>query len=98
MIGIRTIPLAYVIRPIVAVPPITAIAAGAPHSLEHKAIEIELVARANHTHPLYRDDNSTLYYKLEEATRATSYMPHPSSPFNVRRMEGTLGLHCQINM
>jgi hypothetical protein len=73
MVGVRTIPLAYVIRPIVAVPPITAIAAGAPHSLEHEAIEIELIARANHIHPLYRDDNSTVYYKLEEATRATSY-------------------------
>jgi hypothetical protein len=73
MIGQRTIPLAYVIRPVVAVPPIGGIAGGAPHSAEHEAIEIELTARASHTHPLYREDNSTVYYKLEEATRTISY-------------------------
>jgi hypothetical protein len=72
-IGVRTIPLAYVIRPTVAVPPIGPIAAGAPHLLEHEAIENELIARASHAHPLYREDNSNVYYKLEEATRATSY-------------------------
>jgi hypothetical protein len=73
MIGVRTIPLAYVIRAPVALPPISAITAGAPHSVEHEAIEIELTARASHTHALYREDNSTAYYKLEEAMRATSY-------------------------
>jgi hypothetical protein len=70
MIGVRTIPLAYVIRPDVAVPEIGGIAARAPHSAEHEAIETELTARASHAHP---EDNSTVYYKLEEATRATSY-------------------------
>ena len=33
----------------------------------------ELVARDAHTHKLYRDDNSVVYYHLEEATRGTSY-------------------------
>jgi hypothetical protein len=65
--------LAYVIRPVVAVPLIGGIAAGAPHSAEHEAIEIELTARASHMHPLYREDNSNVYYKLEEATRTTAY-------------------------
>ena len=73
MIGVRTIPLAYVIRTDENVPAITAIAAGAPHSTEHGSIEEELIARADHTNPLYREDNSAVYYKLEEATRATSY-------------------------
>lgn len=73
MIGVRTIPLAYIIRPTVVVPAIGLIAAGTPHSAEHEAIENELIARASHGHPLYREDNSTVYYKLEEATRATSY-------------------------
>ena len=36
-------------------------------------MEGELVARAAHTHALYRDDNSVVYYHLEEATRGTSY-------------------------
>jgi hypothetical protein len=73
IIGVRTIPLAYVIRASAAVPAIGPIQAGAPHSAEHEAIETELIARASHTHPLFRGDNSTVYYKLEEATRATSY-------------------------
>jgi hypothetical protein len=73
VIGVRTIPLAYAIRPEAAVPAIGTIAAGAPHSTEHGAIETELIARASHGHPLYREDNSAVYYKLEEATRATSY-------------------------
>jgi hypothetical protein len=46
---------------------------GAPHSTEHEAIETELIARASHGHSLFREDNSSVYYKLEEATRATSY-------------------------
>jgi hypothetical protein len=73
VIGVRTIPLAYVIRPEAAVPVIGPQAAGTPHSVQHEAIETELIARASHGHALYREDNSAVYYKLEEATRATSY-------------------------
>ena len=36
-------------------------------------MESELIARAAHTHALFRDDNSVVYYHLEEATRGTSY-------------------------
>ena len=36
-------------------------------------MEGELIARASHTHALFRDDNSVVYYYLEEATRGTSY-------------------------
>ena len=32
------------------------------------------MARASHTHALYLDDNSLVYYKLEEATRSTPYV------------------------
>jgi hypothetical protein len=73
MIGVRTIPLAYVIWPDGNVPVIGNISAGTPHSTEHGSIEDKLIARASHTNPLYREDNSVVYYKLEEATRATSY-------------------------
>ena len=31
------------------------------------------VTRASHTHALFRDDNSVVYYHLEKATRGTSY-------------------------
>jgi hypothetical protein len=46
MIGVRMIPLACVIQPAITVSVIGVIAAGAPHSFEHEAIEIELIARA----------------------------------------------------
>jgi hypothetical protein len=73
LIGVRTIPLAYVIRPEATVPTIGGQANGTPHSTEHGAVETELIARASHAHALFREDNSAVYYKLEEATRATSY-------------------------
>lgn len=73
-IGVRHIPLAYVVREnaeVAAAAP--TLIANMPHSTEHGSIEIELISRAAHTHPLFRDDNSTVYYKLEEATRTTAY-------------------------
>ena len=70
----RHIPLAYVIRKTVAVtgtcPPLET---GKPFSLENKSVDEDLIARSSHTHGLYRDDNSSVYFKLEEATRATIY-------------------------
>ena len=36
-------------------------------------MEGELIARASHTHAPFRDDNSVVYYHLEEATRETFY-------------------------
>jgi hypothetical protein len=74
MIGVRTIPLAYVIQPGKDAPATGPIAGGTPRSTEHGSIEDKLIARASHhTSPLYREDNSAVYYKIEEATRATSY-------------------------
>jgi hypothetical protein len=74
VIGVRMIPLAYVIRDEVDVPAAAPpLMAGQPHSIEHGSVEAELVARARHNHGLYRDDNANVYYKLEEATRSTPY-------------------------
>ena len=50
-----------------------ALAVGQPHSIEHGSVESELIACASHTHDLFRDDNSYLYYLLEEATQDTPY-------------------------
>jgi hypothetical protein len=72
-IGVRMIPLVYVVRPEETPPTITALAAGQPHSTEAGCIERELIDRASHNHPLFRDDSATVYYKLEEATRGTSF-------------------------
>ena len=74
VIGARMIPLSYVIQIDPQVPGnAPPLAANQSHSTEHGSVEGELVARAAHTHALYRDDNSVVYYHLEEATRGTSY-------------------------
>ena len=73
-IGARTIPLSYVTRETVAVPAVAPnLVAHRPYATEFGSIEAELVARATHDHPLYQDDNASIYYALEEATRSTSY-------------------------
>ena len=73
-IGNHNIPLAYIIHdepnPPAAAPPL---AVGQPHSIEHGSVESELIARASHTHALFHDNNSDLYYLLEEATWGTPY-------------------------
>ena len=74
VIGARTIPLAYVIRIDPQVPgPVPTLAPNQQHSTEHGSAEGELIARVSHTHALSRDDNSVVYYHMEEATRGTSY-------------------------
>lgn len=74
VIGVRTIPLSYVIRTEEQVPAAAPpLATNQPHSTVHGSVEDELVARASHTHALFRDDNSTLYHYLEEATRGTAF-------------------------
>ena len=74
-IGNRNIPLAYIIRdepnPPAAAP---LLAAGQPHSIEHGSVEAELIARASNTHALFRNDNSDLYFLMEEATYDTVLM------------------------
>ena len=64
IVGVSGIPLACIIRTKAIVPSIGAIEAGSPHSQEHGAIEIELITRASHTHALFREDNSALYYNV----------------------------------
>ena len=57
-----------------------------PHSIEHGSVKLELVNRASHDHPLFCDNNSKLYYLLEEATRSTQYAAS-IKPFQ-RRKDG----------
>ena len=44
-----------------------------PHSTEYGSIQVELVACTSHDHELYKEDNGSVYYHLEEATRRTIY-------------------------
>ena len=72
-IGARMIPLRYVTRAEVAVPAPPALLQGLPHSQEHGSVEQELVMRASHTHPLFPQDEATVFRDLEEALRGASY-------------------------
>lgn len=75
-IGIRHIPLSYVTRAVsdpTVTEPLPDILDGHPHTEKYGSIEGDLVARATHDHPLFKDDNAKVYYYLEEATRGTSY-------------------------
>ena len=57
-VGVRTIPLVYVIRDDPSVPPaVPALEQGYPHSTQHGSVEEELIHRASHNHPLFREDN-----------------------------------------
>ena len=82
VIGMRVIPLSYVIRETETVPAAApqlatvAITLGGgvhPYSVEHGSVEDELIARGSHIHPLFRNDNAQVYHFLEEATRGTIY-------------------------
>ena len=74
VIGARTIPLAYVVRQEVNVPNAAPpLATGQPYAEEFGSVEAEMIARASHGHPLFREDNAAVYYLLEEATRSTGY-------------------------
>ena len=72
-IGVRCIPMSYVVRDEVVPPAITPAAPNQAYSLEHGSLEADLVARASHAHGLYRTDNKEVYFKIEEATRSTVY-------------------------
>ena len=83
--GARNIPLLYVIRENVNVPAICpARAQDQPYTEEHGSIIDDLVARASHTHGLFRQDNSSLYFMLEVATRGTNYSDS-IKPFTMAR-------------
>ena len=64
VVGLRKIPLLYVIRENVALMPVAIpdLAANKPYSSMYGSVEGELIARASHTHPLYKEDNAKVYY------------------------------------
>ena len=84
-ISVRYAPLSYVVREDDAVQAtVPALALNQPYSTEHGSIEDELVARADHNDGLFRDNNATVYFKLEEAMRGSQYAPS-IKPFQKRR-------------
>ena len=88
VIGARMIPLAYVIRNDPQVPGLAPpLAANQSHSTEHGSVEGELIARAAHTHALFRDDNSVVYI-IWKKLPGEPPMQHQSSLFREKRWEG----------
>lgn len=72
-LGVRLIPLTYVVRDEVEVPgDLPARMEQMPHSTDSSVVE-DLVNFASHKHPMFKDDNAQLYYLLEKATRGTVY-------------------------
>ena len=74
VVGIRMIPLAYVVREdVVPIRPLPPLAQDSPHSEDHGSIKEEMIEFALHTHWLFKNDSSSVYYHLEESVRSTSY-------------------------
>ena len=69
------IPLIYTVRehvvPVDSLPPL---ATDMPHSAIHGSVEEDLIFRALHNCPLFKDDNAEVYYNLETDLRGTTYL------------------------
>ena len=73
-IGTRSVPLAAVIRDVVAVAQVCPPRAiGQPYSEEHGSIVGDLIHRSSHARGNFKEDNAEVYFKIEEATRNTTY-------------------------
>lgn len=86
VIGVRNIPLVYLIRSHGATVPQNAPALinNQPYSEEHGSVEDEMIARASFDDPLFKDDNAKLFFFVENAVRGTSYAPS-IAPFQNRQ-------------
>ena len=73
IIGMHAAPLLYVICDLELVPPAIPLAIDQPHSVEHGAVEDELIARTSHSHPLFRNDNGEVFDLLETSLCGTNY-------------------------
>ena len=82
--GTTKAPLAWIIRAVENVPAITTQATNLPYTAVHGSIEEDMTNRTPHAYPLYRNDNETVYEKLEEATRNTQFAA-AIAPFKRRK-------------
>ena len=72
-VGASMIPLAYVIRDDEAVTnPCPPLKIDQLFSENHRFVGEDLVHRVSHGHRLYKADNASVYFKLEEDTRGTT--------------------------
>ena len=71
MIGMRAIPLSYLIRDDVISPPPPALLEGKPYSAEHGSVEMVMIECATHNDPLFSQDDRMLFDKLATAWSGT---------------------------
>ena len=71
--GIRNVPLVYVIRDEIVNGTSNYFEADQLYYTETGSIEAELVQKASHSHPLFREDSAKLYFDLEEDICGTVY-------------------------
>jgi len=89
-IYVRMIPLAYVTCPEANVSvTVPSLPNDHPFSTKTVLLKEELISCASHTHGLFPDDSTVVYFKLEEATRGTLYVDS-IKPFQ-RRKDGRGG-------
>ena len=75
LVGTRNIPLIYIVRTEVEIDnnmPLH-LPEGQCYTSESGSIEQELITRASHNHPIFKENNAKVYYLLEEATRGRTY-------------------------
>eukprot|EP00957_Ditylum_brightwellii_P126376 9633990-Ditylum_brightwellii.AAC.1 len=95
-IGVRTTPLSYVTRETaLASRPASVSRENLPHSEEFGSIKGELVAQASHTHPLYHEDNASMYYCLKEAVQGNQYASTFKLFQQIKNRRGALALIIQ---
>ena len=90
--GVRTVPLSYIIREKTDVVPETGTDAAVTYDpcVPDKAhgssgsVLDDLIHRTSHTHPLYKQDNATVFTMIEEAARGTHFS-NTIQPFKNRK-------------
>ena len=90
--GVRTVPLSYIIREKTDVIPETGADAAVTydpclpdqaHGSSGSVLE-DLIHRTSHTHPLYKQDNASVFTMIEEAARGTHFS-NTIQPFKNRK-------------
>ena len=74
ILGIRQIPLAYVVRNTVNPDPIAVIRTDRPFSTIHGSFHDEMIARASHNHPNFVDDSAAVLDILVGCLSETEYL------------------------
>ena len=46
-----------------------------PHSQEHGSVEVEMISITSHDHPLFRNYNGDIYYRMYQALSGSQYAP-----------------------